>query len=64
MDRDEGALGAPVYGGINRVRGQLDSGLGRAREGTDALEERIRTRPLQMLLVAGIAGFVVGRLLR
>ncbi len=64
MDRDEGALGAPVYGGINRVRGQLDSGLGRAREGTDALEERIRTKPLQMLLVAGIAGFVVGRLLR
>ncbi|HEX8358512.1 MAG TPA: DUF2383 domain-containing protein [Longimicrobium sp.] len=60
LDMDEGPLSGPV----GRVRG----GVGTARQGavdaTSTLEERIRSKPVQMLLVAGVAGFVVGRLLR
>ncbi len=60
LDMEEGPL-APH---VERVRG----GVGTARQGavdaTSTLEERIRSKPVQMLLVAGVAGFVVGRLLR
>jgi rubrerythrin len=60
MDMEEGPLAGPV----GRVRG----GVGTARQGavdaTSTLEERIRDKPVQMLLIAGVAGFVVGRLLR
>jgi bacterioferritin (cytochrome b1) len=60
LDMEQGPLAGPV----GRVRG----GVGSAREGaadaTSTLEERIRSKPVQMLLAAGVAGFVVGRLLR
>jgi rubrerythrin len=60
LDMEEGPLAGPV----GRVRG----GVGTARQGavdaTSTLEERIRDKPVQMLLIAGVAGFVVGRLLR
>jgi rubrerythrin len=60
LDMEEGPLAGPV----GRVRG----GVGTARKGavdaTSTLEERIRDKPVQMLLIAGVAGFVVGRLLR
>ncbi|HEX8210503.1 MAG TPA: ferritin-like domain-containing protein [Longimicrobium sp.] len=60
LDMEEGPLAAPV----GRVRG----GVGTARQGavdaTSTLEARIREKPVQMLLMAGVAGFVVGRLLR
>jgi rubrerythrin len=60
LDMEEGPLAGPV----GRVRG----GVGTARQGavdaTSTLEARIRDKPVQMLLIAGVAGFVVGRLLR
>ncbi|HEY0154258.1 MAG TPA: ferritin-like domain-containing protein [Longimicrobium sp.] len=60
LDMEEGPLAAPV----GRVRG----GVGTARQGavdaTSTLEARIRDKPVQTLLMAGVAGFVVGRLLR
>ncbi len=60
LDMEEGPLAGPV----GRVRG----GVGTARQGavdaTSTLEERIREKPVQMLLIAGVAGFFVGRLLR
>jgi rubrerythrin/uncharacterized protein YjbJ (UPF0337 family) len=60
LDLEEGPLAAP----LGRVRG----GVGTARQGavdaTSTFEERIREKPVQMLLIAGVAGFVVGRLLR
>ncbi len=60
LDMEQGPLAGPV----GRVRG----GVGSAREGAadaaSTLEERIRSKPVQMLLAAGVAGFVVGRLLR
>lgn len=60
LDMEEGPLAGPM----GRVRG----GVGTARQGavdaTSTFEERIRSKPVQMLLAAGVAGFVVGRLLR
>lgn len=60
LDMEEGPLAGPV----GRVRG----GVGTARQGavdaTSTLEQRIREKPVQTLLMAGVAGFVVGRLLR
>ncbi|HEX8453714.1 MAG TPA: hypothetical protein VF647_16550, partial [Longimicrobium sp.] len=60
LDMEEGPLAAPV----GKVRG----GVGTARQGavdaTSTLEARIRDKPVQTLLMAGVAGFVVGRLLR
>jgi ElaB/YqjD/DUF883 family membrane-anchored ribosome-binding protein len=64
MDREEGAVGVPVAQATTRVRGGYDTASGRAREGAEVLEERIREKPFQTLLIAGVAGFVVGRLLR
>lgn len=56
LDTEEG----PLSGAAHRV--------GSARQGavdaTGTFEERIRDQPLQMLLIAGVAGFVIGRLLR
>jgi ElaB/YqjD/DUF883 family membrane-anchored ribosome-binding protein len=56
LDTEEGPLSGPVA----RVRGGVDG----ARGAAETFEERVREKPLQTLLVAGIAGFVVGRLLR
>jgi rubrerythrin len=60
LDMEEGPLAGPV----GRVRG----GVGTARQGavdaTSTFEQRIRTKPVQMLLAAAVSGFVVGRLLR
>jgi vacuolar-type H+-ATPase subunit H len=60
LDMEEGPLAAPV----GKVRG----GVGTARQGAmdaaSTLEARIREKPVQTLLMAGVAGFVVGRLLR
>ena len=60
LDMEEGPLAGPV----GRVRG----GVGTARQGavdaTSSFEQRIRTQPVQMLLVAAVSGFIVGRLLR
>jgi hypothetical protein len=54
----------PLAGPVGRVRG----GVGTARQGavdaTSTFEQRIRTKPVQMLLAAAVSGFVVGRLLR
>jgi rubrerythrin len=57
---DEGALGTSAQ----RLRGGLESGLDRADNARHSLEDRIRERPLQLLMLAGVAGFVIGRLLR
>lgn len=42
----------------------VDTVRERASEAMGGLEHRVREKPLQTLLVAGIAGFVIGRLLR
>jgi rubrerythrin len=59
MDQD-GALGA----GAQRVRGTVETGLRGADEARVTFEDRIRERPVQTLMMAGIVGFVLGRLLR
>ena len=53
---DEGAVG--------RVRDRAEDAVHDARDAAEAFEERVRHRPLQTLLVAGLAGFVIGRFLR
>jgi rubrerythrin/ElaB/YqjD/DUF883 family membrane-anchored ribosome-binding protein len=58
--------GAPT-GGTDRmaaVRGRVDTLAGGAREAGASFEHRFQEQPLQTLLIAGIAGFVIGRLLR
>ena len=60
LDMEEGPLAGPV----GRVRGGVGSARQGAVDATSTLEERIREKPVQMLLIAGVAGFVVGRLLR
>jgi rubrerythrin/ElaB/YqjD/DUF883 family membrane-anchored ribosome-binding protein len=60
LDMEEGPLAAP----LGRVRGGVGSARQGAVDATSTFEERIRSKPVQMLLVAGVAGFVVGRLLR
>ncbi len=58
--------GAPT-GGTDRmaaVRGRVDTLAGGAREAGVSFEHRFQEQPLQTLLIAGIAGFVIGRLLR
>jgi rubrerythrin len=57
---DDGPLGDRAQ----RLRGGLESGRRGAEEARVTLEQRIRARPLQTLLVAGVAGFIIGRLLR
>jgi rubrerythrin len=58
--------GAPA-GGTDRmaaVRDRVDTLKGGAREAGVSFEHRFQEQPLQTLLIAGIAGFVIGRLLR
>lgn len=57
--------GAPA--GTDRmaaVRDRMDTLAGGAREAGASFEQRFQEQPLQTLLIAGIAGFVIGRLLR
>jgi rubrerythrin len=54
--------GAPAGG--SAVRGRMDTLAGGAREAGATFEQRFLEQPLQTLLIAGIAGFVIGRLLR
>jgi ElaB/YqjD/DUF883 family membrane-anchored ribosome-binding protein len=56
LDTDEG----PLSGVADRVRG----GTATARGAADTVEHRAREHPVQTLVIAGIAGFVIGRLLR
>jgi ElaB/YqjD/DUF883 family membrane-anchored ribosome-binding protein len=56
LDTDTG----PLAGVQDRVQG-VASG---ARGAADSFEGRVKDKPLQTLLLAGVAGFVIGRLLR
>jgi ElaB/YqjD/DUF883 family membrane-anchored ribosome-binding protein len=56
LDTEEGPLSGPAA----RVRGGVDG----ARGAAVTFEERVREKPVQTLLVAGLAGFIIGRLLR
>jgi len=53
---------------LSTAGGRVQSAAGDARRAagsaTDTVEGRIREKPLQTLLLAGVAGFVIGRLLR
>ncbi len=60
LDTHEGPLSGP----IDRVRGGAQGAVGGARDARDDFETRVREKPLQTLLVAAVAGFVVGRMLR
>jgi rubrerythrin len=60
LDMEEGPLAGPA----NRVRGGVGTARRGAADATTTLEQRIRRQPVQMLLIAGVAGFIVGRLLR
>jgi ElaB/YqjD/DUF883 family membrane-anchored ribosome-binding protein/rubrerythrin len=50
----------PLAGVQDRVQGVAGS----ARGAADSFEGRVKDKPLQTLLLAGVAGFVIGRLLR
>jgi len=56
LDTEEGPLAGPT----TRIRGGVDS----ARDATASFEDTVRKRPVQTLLLAGVAGFIIGRLLR
>lgn len=60
LDLEEGPLAGPV----GRVRGGVGTARTGAADATSTFETRIRQKPVQMLIIAGVAGFVVGRLLR
>ena len=67
LDTEEGPLSGVagrVSGVAGTVRGRAQTAAGGARDAADTLETRIRRNPVQSLVVAGIAGFVIGRLLR
>jgi len=68
MYADEAYGGMPAStGGTDRlaaVRGRADTLAGGARSAGATFEQRFQEQPLQTLLIAGIAGFVIGRLLR
>ena len=63
----DGYAAPRATGGTDRmaaVRGRVDTLAGGAREAGATFEQRFQEQPLQTLLIAGIAGFVIGRLLR
>jgi rubrerythrin len=67
MYADEAYGGMPASGGTDRmaaVRDRVDTLAGGARSAGATFEQRFQEQPLQTLLIAGIAGFVIGRLLR
>jgi rubrerythrin len=55
---------APVGQAAARVRGGVGDAGDRAGELVDRFEDQVRESPVQTLLVAAVAGFVIGRLLR
>jgi len=60
VDMEEGPL-AGVGGRVQDAAGGVRSAASGA---ADTFEGRVREKPLQTLLLAGVAGFVIGRLLR
>ena len=56
LDTDEGPLAGPA--------GRVRTVAGGARDAVGGLEERIREKPVQTLLLVGVAGFILGRILR
>ena len=56
LDTEEGPLAG--------ARGYVDTARGGVQSAADGFEGRVREKPLQTLLLAGVAGFVIGRLLR
>jgi ElaB/YqjD/DUF883 family membrane-anchored ribosome-binding protein len=56
LDTEQGPLAG--------ARGYVDTAAGGVRTAADGFEGRVREKPLQTLLLAGVAGFVIGRLLR
>jgi ElaB/YqjD/DUF883 family membrane-anchored ribosome-binding protein/rubrerythrin len=56
LDTEEGPLAD--------ARGYVDTAAGGVRTAANGFEGRVREKPLQTLLLAGVAGFVIGRLLR
>jgi rubrerythrin len=59
---DEAYAGAPTGGDrLAEVRGRVTTVAGNAGK---SFEQRFQEQPLQTLLIAGIAGFVIGRLIR
>ncbi len=61
-NRIAGMMEGDGQGGADVPAGERAAAM--ARQAGDTFEERFHERPLQTLLIAGIAGFVVGRLLR
>jgi rubrerythrin len=64
---DEAYGGTPSAGRTDRlgaVRDRVDALADGARDAGAGFEQRFQARPLQTLLIAGIAGFVIGRMLR
>ena len=60
LDTQEGPLSG-VRGGVESAAGGVrDAATGAAT----SVEGRVREKPLQTLLLAGVAGFIIGRLLR
>ena len=60
MDTHDGPLAGPA----GRVRGGVDTAVGGAKTAADTFEGRLREHPVQTLLLAGVAGFIIGRILR
>jgi ElaB/YqjD/DUF883 family membrane-anchored ribosome-binding protein len=63
-NRLQGMFAPEGDGAVARVREGLEDAGGRAGQAVDRFESRVRESPLQTLLVAAVAGFVIGRLLR
>jgi ElaB/YqjD/DUF883 family membrane-anchored ribosome-binding protein len=53
-----------LEGGQESISGYVDTARGGVQSATGSFEGRVRDKPLQTLLLAGVAGFVIGRLLR
>jgi ElaB/YqjD/DUF883 family membrane-anchored ribosome-binding protein len=60
LDTHDGPLAGPA----DRVRGGVDTAMGAGRSAAGTFEGRLRERPVQTLLLAGVAGFIIGRILR
>jgi rubrerythrin len=67
LDTQDGPLSG-VAGRVSdvtgRARGHAQTGMSTARDAAGTVEEQIRERPVQTLLLAGLAGFIIGRILR
>ncbi|MBB4637428.1 ferritin-like domain-containing protein [Longimicrobium terrae] len=60
----DAALGDGTYATYGTGTDRVAALRGRARDAGESFEHRYQERPLQTLAIAGIAGFVIGRLLR